>query len=401
MKKAFGGALKFCFIVLVCAIGPLSYFGTQYYDAKEEFEADRRITYVGFSETEDVSLVDYETVRDYAPRFAHLRSNVYFSALNDSEKAIYRLLEYAMENGKTHLFFDEALMAGTRRPIGDIIKFYSLDSPMLEQNVSYSYSDASYTFSYFYEHITFERQGLSLEVKNFSADRLQKKEEALAEAQRLAENMPKHGTQREDALYLYKSFLENKSYGEYPKGEVCHYLYDGIVGNATQCDGFANAYALLARLKGIEVLEKKDDPPEGEEGHTWNGILLDGAWYNVDCSLSEEARRSEIENDLPLHFAFSDALLEVSKVAYGDLLPSFTENIIPVRESFENYHTPDQANRLTELIRSAGEEWVLVRIESGEMPEDWLGPVANRLRSTVRYLAIPASDGTYIYLKKE
>lgn len=55
-----------------------------------------------------------------------------------------------------------------------------------------------------------------------------------------------------------------------------------LLDGSANCQGFSDAFYLLGRLAGFDV-RRQSGTMEGA-AHTWNTILLDGAWYIVDVT---------------------------------------------------------------------------------------------------------------------
>lgn len=59
--------------------------------------------------------------------------------------------------------------------------------------------------------------------------------------------------------------------------------YGVLVDGAGQCEGYAAAMSLLCDMADIPNYTVTGHNSSGES-HAWNKVLLDGEWYNVDCT---------------------------------------------------------------------------------------------------------------------
>lgn len=87
------------------------------------------------------------------------------------------------------------------------------------------------------------------------------------------------------------------------------YLEGVFFDNLAVCDGFSKAFVLLANMEGIRAVRVVGDV-EGE-GHAWNKVYLDGAWYVLDITWTEITSDFQTETDTEYltrrYFLVSDA----------------------------------------------------------------------------------------------
>lgn len=67
--------------------------------------------------------------------------------------------------------------------------------------------------------------------------------------------------------------------------------YHAMVQGRGVCDAYADAFTLLARRFGLEVITVSGvtQSPEGEGNHAWNMVKVDGQWYHVDTTWNDPA----------------------------------------------------------------------------------------------------------------
>ena len=328
------------------------------------------------------------------------RSSLHYNTLSENEQLLYRVLEYAMENGHTNILVDDLLVDNTET-LEQILHALAYDSPLLEQNLRYevgdftTYHDVS-VLKYFTRSATFD--GYYLSVNNFHSQWWEKKQEALQAAQAVVDALPDGLTPMETAELLYRHVADTVTYTEYPEeadDAVYSYLYDGLVTGKTHCDGYTNSLALLLRLAGIENAEKDYAPDDGEIGHTWNCMEIDGKWYNVDAVGEDYIPNGSTAMHAGYYFAFSDAMLEYptrNAQAFSVCEDSY---YMPLDGTFDSSDASGLPSAIVRGYDRHDDLWALVIIadyDEDDM-EYQLQEVANRLWDTVYWMTFPLYDG--------
>lgn len=241
-------------------------------------------------------------------------SYYFYDTLNDDEKIVYRAVEYAMTYCYTQIFIDSRIDVFFGR-MEKIVEYLSLDTPLLEQNLTCSAGNAVAYYNYqVNESRTVEvpLRSSYISVRNFSRELWQKKMLALAEAKKVFSTFNTDCTDVELAEQIYQYVALNieyipyeNEYGHY-KGMLKPFLYDAFIHKKTHCDGYANAMALLFALAGIEQIEKSGYTTDS--GHTWNCVKLEGKWYNCDGTMGGAIMEQYSTMGSGLGFAFSDHL---------------------------------------------------------------------------------------------
>ncbi len=344
------------------------------------------------SDSDDVRLTP-ELLAAWSSPYSALRSSVMYEALNESEQTVYRAMEYALYQGYTYVCVDDALV-NDRETLIKVLRYLALDSPLLEQNLRYSASD----FSYVYEvdvlglyTVDATLTGYYIRVDNFTEKLWKKKMLALDKARALVAALPKNATSAEKAITLYKTVSQGVEYTEYSsKGNgVQTYLYDALLAGKTNCDGYANALALVLRLAGIESLEKNYIPETDDEtGHTWTCFELDGKWYNADATGEAYIPKEALEMQGGLRCGFPD-ILQRYVPAYAEVYPRCEEALcVPVDAHIQNNLQLTEA--LVDGFSKHGNRWALVLVDTVDRTtsKNYTQQVANRLhiRFQVRYI---------------
>ncbi len=351
----------------------------------ENYEADQNVIYVAFSKDgEESDPIDYLEIADYESKYAKYNSRVMYNTLTPAEQQIYRFYEYAMDHEYTKMFFDSRLLADLTLSLEEILKFYSMDSPLVQQNYSYSSQESGYTFSYLKEIFQFEVNGSVFNVDNFSHDAMVKKKEAIAEAEKIFATMPAGLNQLEQARFFFRYLIRQVQYNLTDVSPAKqNNLYDAFLLKKTQCDGFANAFSLLCSMADIPCVEKIASAKDGQIGHTWNSFCADGVWYNADLALDEDYVNTHKEMDVDFSFGFSDGRKsEIPDMA--ERFPPCTTDLLPVELTVTSPNDENLLRGLKELFKSRDKRFVLICLEQGELAQQDFQKIANTLKSDIR-----------------
>lgn len=350
------------------------------------------VRFVGFSETETTNVDELIKVlprelQNYTSEFSDYNSYTYFQHLNDTEKLVYRAYEYAQDEGLPYIWVDERLLYGMKWSAFEILEFLSLDSAMVEQNIEHvqdSYISNGETYRTFF-------------VEDFTKARLKNKKDAILQAKLTLYHVDgyQYYAHRELAERLYIEMGNCMGYTEdVPSGE---YLYAGLCEGHTNCDGFANAYALICRLAGIPCIEINSDDQPGEEGHTWTMIFLDGQWVYVDPTGCNEDAWSQCDNRIenPVCFGFSFDLLR-HRVHYSNLIPSCPNGVIPVLR-LHSQRNPGFINSIrVEFAKNDG-KFAVVLLEEGDIDDQTFQELVNAMNCDLHYVSYQNTYGKTVY----
>ena len=357
--------------------------------------------FIGFSETDaektnQLLQLEPEEVRDYESRYSMYNSYTYFAHLNDSEKLLYRAYEYALDEALPYFWVDDRLLTDMERTEFEVLEMLALDSAVVEQNVSIA--NRGYTVTHTVLNVeTASEDYTAIYVENFSRAKLQRKEEAIRQAQEELSKLENRESlsHREVAEYIYDLLGTNVTYETDIEGE--EYLYTAICEGRTNCDGYTNAFALMCALSGIPCIEINSDTPEGEEGHTWNAVYLEDRWVHVDATGAEQDVNAECENrkEERIYFGLPDALLE-DRVQYAELIPTCPEGLTPV------VHIPSGAVENFEAkVEAAFEEndnkVAVFLVDEGDLEKQITQELVNELGFAVYYLHYETAEGKTVY----
>ena len=395
-------------IILLCV-----HCGCQAYIDKqvEEWNA---IEYVGISNedtyNDEVYFKTIEEISGYESTQNYYSSEIYYNELNSQEKFVYDTYKYAYENNITHLFFQESLIDECNYSLTEILEMFALDSPVMEQNLVCGEDECSYTIDnqFLFRYVERKLKGTYINIDNFTEERNAKKQKAIKQAKKIKFDFTDDMTEFDKAKAIYTYLGENVEYVNDDSKDrekvimKTHYLYEAICKKKTNCDGFANAFSLLCSLNGIKNFEKVDDPPEDETGHTWNAVLLDGVWYNVDATASSEVLEDDWTKDLYSGFAFSDKV-QTKKHIFPKLAPDCKDDAIFIACTLNSVDEDGAVRKVAEAYRSTDEDVFAIIIKGKTTKDestDLMQGVADYLSTNFSITTLDGKNKKIVYVNK-
>ena len=243
---------------------------------------------------------------------------------------------------------------------------------------------------------------------NLFLTRNAKKQKAIKQAKKIKFDFTDDMTEFDKAKAIYTYLGENVEYVNDDSKDrekvimKTHYLYEAICKKKTNCDGFANAFSLLCSLNGIKNFEKVDDPPEDETGHTWNAVLLDGVWYNVDATASSEVLEDDWTKDLYSGFAFSDKV-QTKKHIFPKLAPDCKDDAIFIACTLNSVDEDGAVRKVAEVYRITDED-VFAIIIKGKTTKDestaLMQGVADYLSTNFSITTLDGKNKKIVYVNK-
>ena len=124
--------------------------------------------------------------------------------------------------------------------------------------------------------------------------------------------------------------------------------YGTLVQEIAKCDGISFATKWLLEEMGISCIVVNGDPVEGEIGHAWNYVLLDGAYYGLD--VTADVRRPG--DECPVLFCAYNVSTDVVDQTYI-LCPVYSEYVQTptVTTMDQSYHVRNGS------YMTAGSDW--------------------------------------------
>lgn len=393
-----------CIIVLFCA-----YCGCEMY-IDRQVEEWNAVEYIGISNkttyNNEVYFKTVEEIGEYKYTQDFYSSEIYYKELNSQEKFVYDTFKYAYENNITHLFFEESLISECSYSLYEILQMFALDSPIMEQNIAWGGDEGSYTIDnkFLYKSVERKLKGSYINIDNFTEKRAQKKQKAIKKASKIEFDFTDDMTDYEKAKEIYTYLGKNVIYKDEEKEIMkCNYLYDAFCKGETNCDGFANAFSLLCSFYGITNFEKMDDPKKDEVGHTWNAVLLDGKWYNIDATGANEVLKEDWTKDLYSRFAFSDKA-QTAKPIFSKIIPDCKNDTIFIGCTLNSCDEDDAVSKVAQSFRSSDDDIFVVIIKDEKSTEDEINNlmqgVADYLRTNFDIVTLDGTNKKLVYVNK-
>ncbi len=398
-------------ILLVCIAicGSVGY--SIYTQAQEDIAEWKATTWFVFSNSiesfNDAEYVTKEEIQEYEVKTDIYNAGVYYSKLNEREQLVYKAYQYALDNNYVYTYVDGTMLTENDLPASDIIVLLSLDSAIVQQNMSAVEYSSSHTIGTNIYGIDVEKEveGFIVSAETFSKQRISRVNKAIDELEKVDFEFTEQATDEEKAKAIFEYVEKNVDYAENlfandksVKGEAVSaasgsedYLYSAVFKGKTNCDGFANMYSLLCQINGIQCIEKVYfSEVEGEAGHTWNSINVNGKWYNVDCTESIEEQNSpeqELKLQTATQFGFSDEL-QVHSHDYAEYAPVCSENLMRIDGTFAESSASGMSSKIASYVREAEDGMAVFVVYNFD--EDALGDtmqsVANNLRADIRFV---------------
>ena len=335
-----------------------------YNTAEKELASDDSFYFyddVGNDEVESSSSLTVEELKSYSPKYLKYNSTVYFSTLSENEKLIYKAITYAFDNCNEVTFIPDAFLPESEGRLEDILYFIALDSPLIEQNIVNAQETTTTEISV-RDGLGFEHKknvdGAVIYVENFSDKKFEYKLKAVEAAEALSAALPAElTTDREKAEFFFNHLVRNSEYVNYNYDDIenINFLYDTLVSYKSNCDGFTNSFSLLCNMNGISCFEKMVNGVDDAEGHTWNCIVLDGKYYNVDVTSSLDVEPEYIA----MYFCYPDKYSSYG-VEYADSLPVCDDDSLSMFDCYITSESDNEAvNILFECYKNNSRKYVL------------------------------------------
>lgn len=396
-------------LLLICFSGCVR-IGIYLEDA-QEFQPEPQIAAaprIAFSKNEMVTaevtyaLSDFD---EWEGETSQYRGSILFDTLDDTYKRIYHAMEFAMENGYIGIMVEDEA-AGTAQALKTVLELLALDSPLLEQNLRYSFGTFSFDLSQgvvVESDIDTDFSGYYIMVHNFQESYWEKKQEAITKAEQIVSELEEDLTQVEKAEQLYLYAAKNITYDDkrYDDGNAVYsYLYDGLVEGRTHCDGISNSLALLLSVAGIPNVEKIYSKA-GEAGHTWNMLQLDGVWYNADATASSMIPKKPSFIGPGTGFGFPDMLLTYP-MEHAELYAACTEGLyMSVDAELDSIADNLFLYAANPAFSAHSKQWALIVVEAfePESVEEQIQMLADERKMHICYFAAQLTDGrTAVYI---
>ena len=249
----------------------------------------------------------------------------------------------------------------------------------------------------------------------FEASKLQKKEEAIKKANNIITSIPKDSSDYEKVEAIFEFLVDNVKFEKIADGKNYYdydFLYDALCVGVSNCDGFSNAFALLANLCGLNGFEKKYYPSDGGDGHTWNCVCIDDVWYNIDAQVAASLltdefhyeKVSELKDYQKAVFYFSNFCTSDDKknvtALYSELVPLCTNDINNADiEILSEFKEIDAIPTIASVFPNINKPYTTLVTDFKIEYEDFQR-LRNMIEINFSYYPKLLSDGRYVYALK-
>lgn len=189
-----------------------------------------------------------------------------YADLSDEEKRLYDKIKNAVESFDESVSFDEPVPRDTVRKIYRLV--YAQERQLFWfSNVFYAPEKeiSVYTLSYLFTK---------------DAASVMRAELDLA-ASEIINSLPADADTFDKLVYFHDRIVTGCEFSQTDVNSSS--AYGVLVNGLGQCEGYAAAMAFLCGEAGIPNYMVTGFDANGST-HAWNKVLLDGEWYNVDCT---------------------------------------------------------------------------------------------------------------------
>lgn len=285
---------------------------------------------------DDTQILPQETI------VSEYSSSPVYDMLTDEEKQLYDRLKAAVENFEDYADFGKAVPRETAGKIYRLVYaqerkyfwlssiFYARENEVTELKLTYLYEKED------------------AEIKRAELD--------LA-ASEIVGGISADASDFEKAVYFHDRIVTGCKFSK--TAEHVNSAYGVLVKGAGQCEGYASAMSILCDKAGIPNYMVCGTNIEGVT-HAWNRILLNGNWYNSDCTWDDPILKRDDPN-----FVRHDCLLVKDEEIEGitHITDELYRDLPPCTASEENYFAAkgllcdsagDAAESIREQIKQAG-----------------------------------------------
>lgn len=189
-----------------------------------------------------------------------------YGLLSEEERAVYDSICAAVKNFEEFARFDEPVSGETLRKVYKLVYAQERNFFWLSNIVYIPDNDANLLrLDYLYEKEDAELKRAELDFA----------------ASTIIGGLPENASDFEKVVYCHDKIVTGCTFSK----DMPHInsAYGVLVTGYGQCEGYAAAMSLLCEKAGIPCYIVYGENSEGAS-HAWNKIMLDGSWYNVDCT---------------------------------------------------------------------------------------------------------------------
>ena len=133
---------------------------------------------------------------------------------------------------------------------------------------------------------------LTFEYKSIPPDYSERLERAVASAMDSIKGQLQENYRQAELVCAISDYIAvNCQYAYRPDGvtpdEAGSSAYSALVDKRAICEGYANAFTLLAQRFGLEAIKVSGIARPDGISHAWNMVKVDGIWYHVDVTWND------------------------------------------------------------------------------------------------------------------
>ena len=281
---------------------------------------------------------EQQTRYDYSEKFI---SPVY-EALSDYEKSLYDKILSAVLGFEDSVSFDEPVPRDTARKIYKLV---------------YSQERNYFWLSSMFYAPEDELELLQLKYVYEKEDAAKKSAELEETAAAIISELPEDASDLEKVIFFHDRIVTGCEFSQ--SEEHVNSSYGVLVSGYAQCEGYAAAMALLCDRAGIPNYIVCGTNENGET-HAWNKVVVDGSWYNSDCTRDDPILKRD-DPDFVRHDYCLISDTEINGITHFP--DEVYQGIAPSTDTKNNYFTAKgllfstaagAAESIREQIRSAG-----------------------------------------------
>lgn len=208
---------------------------------------------------------------DYS-QYSHSSSfDFHYQQLNEEEKSLYDYLQYQCENKIIEFPINRISNESFLRSL------WALEADHPEYYWLYTHEDASV-----------EKDIIGVKFLLLETIDIEETNKQLTEAtQRILDEIPDGASTYEIVKHFYRTIVQETKYLE--ESEYNQDIRSVLLNHESVCAGYARAFQYLCHQKGIPCfyVSGTADNDGKIEGHSWNGVEIDGVWSWVDTTWGE------------------------------------------------------------------------------------------------------------------
>lgn len=189
-----------------------------------------------------------------------------YASLSEDEKAVYDKIESAVADFRDTVSFSPPISRDTASKIYRLV---------------YSQERRYFWLSNLFYAPESEISVLSLHYLYSKSDAETKRAELDIAASTIIGELPDDASDFDKIVYFHDKIATTCSFSD--SAEHINSAYGVLVTGYGQCEGYAAAMTALCDKAGIPNYTAFGQTKDGIS-HAWNKVLLNGRWYNVDCT---------------------------------------------------------------------------------------------------------------------